>query len=211
MKKILFYLLLLVPMERALGQTTETAPSAAEIAAAIDQSAAAIRTLRGEFTQTKELSILRDKMVSHGVLYYEQQGGKLRWEYLTPYTYVFILNGDRVQMRSQEHTQTVGTSDNRIFREIARIMMNSLTGRCLTDTSDFRTEIRVAGGMWIAELTPSRREMQQFFAKIRLGFDPRRHLVSRVEMLDPNGDRTVIELKNIQTDQKLDEKVFAID
>lgn len=194
---------------RAQNRSTD-ALSTQEILSAIDRTTSALKTLRCEFTQTKELSLLRDQMVSYGVMYYQQEGGKLHWEYTSPYRYTFILNGKQVLMRSPGQTQVVNTSDNRMFQEIARHMMNSLTGRCLTATTDFRTQIRTENGTWIAELTPIRREMQPFFTQLRLHFDPKRQLVIRVEMIEKNKDRTIIDLKNIQTDVPLDETLFTI-
>lgn len=163
------------------------------------------------FTQTKELSILQEKMVSNGVMYYCRQGGRLRWEYQSPYVYTFVMNGNRVMMRSDERTDVIDTSRNQLFGQIARIMMNTLTGRCLTAAEEFKTEVRVEANEWIAELTPRRRDMTQFFARIRLHFDPQRRVVSRVEMFEQSGDRTVIDLKNIRTDVELDERLFAVD
>ena len=53
--------------------------------------------------------------------------------------------------------------------------------------------------------------MEQFFSRVRLHFDPDRQLVTRVEMIEKNGDRTVIDLKNLKTDATIDENVFAVD
>lgn len=183
----------------------------AEILERIDRSASRIESLQCEFTQTKELSLLQERMISHGVMYYRQQGGLLRWEYLAPYRYTFILNSDRVMVQSGGRTDVVETSGNRMFREIARMMMNSLTGRCLTTASDFEVQVTVQSDCWVAELIPRRREMEQFFARVRLHFDPERQLVTRVEMIERNGDSTVIDLKNMQLNTTIDEKVFAVD
>ena len=46
---------------------------------------------------------------------------------------------------------------------------------------------------------------------MNLCFDPERQLVTRVEMVEAGGDRTVIELKNVQRNATIDESVFAID
>lgn len=193
------------------GQNRVQTASPEEIIAAIDRSASSLRSLRCDFVQTKELSLLQDRMVSQGVMYYRQAGSQLRWEYRTPYRYTFVLNGDRVMMRSDGRTDVVETSANGMFREIARMMMSTLTGRCLTATSDFDIRVRAEEGLWIAELTPRRREMTQFFARVNLCFDPERQLVTRVEMVEAGGDRTVIELKNVQRNATIDESVFAID
>lgn len=211
MKTAVTILFLLLAGLGNLPAQTPHDPAEAELIAAIDRSASAIRSLQCDFTQTKELSLLQDKMVSRGVMYYRQEGGKLHWEYLSPYTYTFVLNGDRVMMRSPGHTDVVETSGNRMFRQIAWIMMHSLTGRCLTQEAEFDTQVRAEDGRWIATLKPVRREMRQFFTEVRLCFDPGRKLVTRVELLEESGDRTVIELKNIRTDVDIDEKYFAVD
>ena len=140
-KLILFFLCLLAGLNVVRGQDHPQAPSQEEIIAAINRSASMLRSLQCDFVQTKELSLLQDRMVSRGVMYYRQEGGKLHWEYQTPYHYTFILNGNRVMVRSGERTDVIETSGNRMFREIARIMMNSLTGKCLSDTSDFEVRI----------------------------------------------------------------------
>lgn len=193
------------------AQSPQQPLTQAEILEQIDRSASRIESLQCDFTQTKELSLLQDRMVSHGVMYYRQQGGLLRWEYLTPYRYTFILNGDRVSMQSGGRTDVVETSGNRMFREIARMMMNSLTGQCLTAASDFEVRVTVQSDCWVAELTPRRREMEQFFARVRLRFDPERQLVTRIEMIERNGDSTVIELKNIKRNEPIDETLFVVD
>lgn len=210
-KLILLLLCLMSGMGITRGQDHTQTTSQIEILAAIDRSASMLRSLRCEFVQTKELSLLQDRMVSYGVLYYQQEGGKLHWEYQTPYRYTFILNGNRVMIQSGERTDVIETSGNRMFQEIARIMMNSLTGKCLSDTSDFEVRIATTAGQWIAELTPRRREMKQFFACVRLHFDSDQQLVTQVEMIEMNGDRTVIDLKNIKTNVPIDESVFAVD
>ncbi len=208
---ILLVALLTLLSGTSRGQNSPQDPSREEIIAAIDRSASLLKSLRCDFVQTKELSLLQEQMVSHGVMYYQQEGGRLHWEYLTPYRYTFILNGDRVMMRSDERTDVIDTSGNRMFREIARMMMNSLTGRCLTETSDFEVRVVTEAQRWIAELTPRRSEMVRLFARIRLCFDPERQLVSRVEMIEKNGDRTIIELKNLKKNIAIDESVFAVD
>ena len=146
MKTAVTILFLLLAGLGNLPAQTPHDPAEAELIAAIDRSASAIRSLQCDFTQTKELSLLQDKMVSRGVMYYRQEGGKLHWEYLSPYTYTFVLNGDRVMMRSSGHTDVVETSGNRMFRQIARIMMHSLTGRSLSQEAEFDTQVRAEDG-----------------------------------------------------------------
>ena len=64
----------------------------AEIRHQIESAAVSMKTMQCDFVQTKYLRMLNDKMVSTGKMYY-QQSDKLRWEYTSPYTYAFVLNG----------------------------------------------------------------------------------------------------------------------
>ncbi|WP_289065523.1 outer membrane lipoprotein carrier protein LolA [uncultured Alistipes sp.] len=206
MKKLLVILGFLSGVCSASGQHIRQE----EMVAAIDRSASSLKTMQCDFTQTRELSMLSDRMISHGTMYYQQSGTKFRWEYLRPYKYAFVLNGRQVMMQSSDRTDIMDTSANRIFREIAGLMMNTLTGKCLTDASGFTVRMSVEKDFWIAELTPVRRELSQFFACIRLYFDAGKQIVVKVEITDNNKDRTRIELKNIRTDIDIDESVFTV-
>lgn len=103
-----------------------------EIKQKINQAAAALNTMQCDFIQTKHLRMLNDKMVSKGKMYY-QKSDKLRWEYVTPYAYVFILNKDKVLVRNKGRNDVIDVNRNKVFKEVARIMMSSVVGNCLSD------------------------------------------------------------------------------
>ena len=85
---------------QTLKKATEA--EAKVMVAEINKTAASIRTLACNFTQVKTLSFLNDKMTSQGRMCYDASG-KLRWEYTSPYTYTFILNG---QFRFKKSTRS---------------------------------------------------------------------------------------------------------
>lgn len=180
-----------------------------QIVAEINRAAAEMRALECDFVQTKHISLMNEKMVSTGRMYY-RQSDRLRWEYLSPYAYIFILNGSNVTLKSEKRTDVIDIESNRIFSEIARIMMNSVTGRSLTDTSDFKAAITASGDEWIAELTPQKKELKQMFRTVVLHFDRKSEVVREIELIERSGDKTVIELKNIKKNQTVDEKVFVV-
>ena len=153
--------------------------------------------------------MLNDKLVSKGKMYY-QQANKLRWEYITPYQYTFLLNDQKVQIKSGQRNSVIDVKQNKVFREIARIMMNSVVGKSLSDTKDFRVSIAESGTEWIATLLPQRKEMKQMFQKVILHFNKQRSMVSQVVMLEKNGDQTVIDLRNVKTNQPLNSSLFVI-
>lgn len=181
----------------------------AQIKAKINQVAQNMRTLQCDFVQTKHLRMLNDKMVSTGKMYY-QQGGLLRWEYIHPYSYVFIINGNQVAVRNNKRSDVININQSKVFKEIARIMMNSIVGKCINDNRDFKTSIATTQTEWIATLVPQKKGMKQMFQKIVLHFNRQRSMVSQVDMYEKNGDKTIIVLKNVQVNKNISKSVFAV-
>lgn len=205
MKKVfLFILAVIMTTVCATAQNSD-----AQIKARINQVAKSMRTMQCDFTQTKYLKMLNDKMVSQGKMYY-QQGNRLRWEYTRPYSYVFIINGNQVSVRNNRRTDVINVNQSKVFKEIARIMMNSVVGNCINDSRDFKTDISATRTEWTATLVPQKKAMKQMFQKIVLHFNRQRSMVSQVDMYEKNGDRTIIVLKNVQVNNNINQSVFAV-
>ena len=177
----------------------------AEVCAA----AAEMTSLQCDFVQVKQLSLLQTALTSKGKMYY-RGGDRLRWEYTSPYTYTFVLNGDRVMLKSSEKTDVVSVRSSRMFQEIARIMLNSVTGRCLADESDFKVTMYKADGQWEARLVPQQKEMAALFSEVRLHIDPKLRMVTVVELKERSGDTTRIEMKNVRKNGTIDDAVFSV-
>ena len=187
------------------GQTVNEA----QVRAAINQTASALKSMQCDFVQTKHLKLLNNNLVSKGKMYY-QQSDKLRWEYITPYSYTFILNGDKVLLKNKNRNDVIDVNQNKLFREIARIMMNSVVGSCLSDDKNFKTSLSASGTEWIATMTPLQKNMRQMFQKIILHFHKQKSTVTLVELIEKNGDKTTIELKNIVLNETIGAKMFAV-
>ena len=102
MKRLLILLFVLVSVHLSLmAQQNE-----AQIRQAITQAASTMKTMQCDFTQTKHLKMLNDKMTSKGRMYY-QQTNRLRWEYTSPYSYTFILNDDKVLLKNKQRNDVI--------------------------------------------------------------------------------------------------------
>ncbi len=181
----------------------------AKVKQQINSVASKMKTMQCDFVQTKYIKMLNDKMVSKGKMYY-QQSDKLRWEYSSPYAYSFVLNGSKVLISRGKRNDVVNVNQSKFFKEIARIMMNSVVGKCLTDTKDFKTNITGTQSEYIATLYPKQKQMQQMFQKIILHFNRQKSIVFKVELIEKKGDRTIIELLNVKTNAPIDAKVFTV-
>lgn len=205
MKRQIYILILSLVALTSVAQT----PQERQAIQQVSRAAAAIKTMQADFVQTKHLRMLGDKMVSRGRMCY-QQSDRLRWEYTKPYAYTFILNGNSVMMSKGGHRDVVDVNRNKVFREIAQMMMSSVVGTCLTDSKRFKVSMTVDKQTCTATLLPQKKDVKAMFTRIVLVFNRKTSVVSKVIMYEKNGDRTEITLDNVRIGAAVSPTEFTI-
>ena len=166
----------------------------------IVDAAKAMKTMQCDFVQTKHTKMLSAANVSKGRLYYRQPD-RLRWEYTSPTAHTFEIDGQKVITSDSRGSREVDINRNRMYREMARLMTSIMSAQSLVDEKDFQVSLAPADAKnteWVATLVPRRKEVRRMFASIVLRVTPAQWLVHQVELIEPKGDRTVIELTNIK-------------
>lgn len=197
----------LVPLV-TFGQTALTQAQQQQTVAKIEKSASAVQTMQCHFTQTKSMTLMKNKINSEGTMYFKKPG-KLRWQYTKPYDYSFILNGGKAYMKSAKSTTTVDVNKNKMFRQISDVIMNCMIGGNLSKTSYFKVTIYKSGNTVYANLTPVKKELKQLYSLITLHFNQSLSMVTKVEMKEKNGDKTTITLSDIKINGNINDKVFG--
>jgi outer membrane lipoprotein-sorting protein len=192
-----------------LGQTKLTAEQQKQIIEKIDQTASAMKGMQCDFVQTKRMKLLSKEMQSKGVMYFKRPN-KLRWQYTAPYDYTFILNGDKVQIKSSKSTKNIDVQGNKMFRQITNIILNSVTGGSLKSSSDFTVEVYKKDNTYFAKLYPKKKELKQLYQVIEIYFDSALTMVNSVRMVEKTGDETRVNLINTKLNIAVDEKMFAV-
>lgn len=210
MKRIIFAVLLLSSCLGLGAQQLQSVPARqqAQMFQTINAAASKITSITSSFTQVKTISFLNDKVRSTGNLYFTNQQ-QLRWEYISPYQYTFIINGEKVHIKNGKRSQTIDVKSSQIFKSIARMMMNSITGRNLMDNHDFTSRLYLQGREWVAIMTPRRSQIKKMFKSVTLYFNEQHSMVSRVVMTEPSGDTTVITLSNVKINATIPEQIFV--
>lgn len=201
--------LLLICSMLLLFLVVEAQVSQDAIIAKINAAVSKIETMQCDFVQTKHMKMLNNKMVSTGIMVYKQND-KLRWEYKTPYTYVFILNGTKVYLKKESRNDVIDIKQNKVFKSIAEIMMNSVVGKCLTNNKEFNVSILDENKQWVASLIPQKKELKQMYSKIILYLGKATSIIQKVEMIEKNGDKTIIELKNVKLNKPVNANSFSL-
>ena len=210
MRKVLIILFTLhCSLFTAWSQTKLTAEQQKDILEKVDKSASAASSMQCDFTQTKKMKLLSKEMLSKGVMYFKRPD-KLRWQYTTPYDYTFILNGDKVQLKSAKSTKNIDIQGNKMFRQISNIILNSVTGGNLKSSSDFNVEVYKSVEGYFARMYPKKKELKQIYQAIEIYFNPSLTMISTVKMIEKTGDVTIVKLTNSKTGVAIDEKLFKV-
>ena len=211
MKKILLscFLVSLFTCLPSWSQTKLTAEQQKQIIEKVNKSAMAASSMQCDFSQTKKMKLLSKEMQSKGVMYFKRPN-QLRWQYTAPYDYTFILNGDKVQLKSTKSTKNIDVQGNKMFRQISDIILNSVTGGSLKSSADFTVEVYQSAEGYFARMYPKKKELKQIYQAIEIYFNPALTLISSVKMIEKTGDVTTVKLTNTKTNIPLDEKLFKV-
>ncbi len=201
-------LLLLAPCSMLLAQTKVTPQQQQQVVEKIDKATAAMKTMQCNFTQTKKMKLLKKEMVSQGKMAFKGPN-RLRWQYTSPYDYTFILNGDKVFIRTSKTSQNIDANRNKMFRQIADIILKSITGGNLKSATDFTLQIWKTGNTYSARLYPKKKEMKQLYNVIEIFFNPQLTMVTSVKMEEKTGDITIVKLTDTKINAPVNETLFS--
>ena len=156
-----------------------------------------IKTVECNFTQTKQSKMLSKPQMSEGKMFC-QQPDKLRWEYTSPRASTLVLEGTEARLLNGNEQE----ARNKFIGEMARMIMNCVAGKNLTDNKTFQVSAKEMPTEYVATLVPQRKDMKRLYTKLVLHYDLKQETVTEIELHEKNGDRTLIELHDISINGK---------
>lgn len=171
---------------------------------------AGIESIRCDFVQTKRSAMLENELVSRGKMWFSKPS-LLRWEYSSPYSNLFIMNGDKALLRNEKGSTLTDVKKNRMVKGISSMVMGCISGEWLRDSRAFGVVTEDRDGKWVAVLTPKRGELRQMWTSLELRFDPSTGTAEGIRMNESSGDCTVIEFHNVEVNPSIGEDVFSIE
>ena len=175
----------------------------------ISQASAKINTLECKFAQKKSISVLSETVVSQGIMYFKKDN-HLRWQYNSPYQYLFILSAGKVMIKSENKTEKYDTDKNKIFKEISEIMLGGVSGKMLVDDKKFKAEFSGNSSSIKVVLYPKNKDLQKLMKTITLTFSKKDWTVNSIEMLEKGGDSTLITFTEKNVNKAVSDDLFRI-
>ncbi|MDR2813764.1 MAG: outer membrane lipoprotein carrier protein LolA [Prevotellaceae bacterium] len=210
-----FFLLPAACMSFCMGvNAQDVAPATGEQQQAMLKNIAALsgkmKSLTCDFEQVKEIAMLSEKMASKGKMYYRHDN-RVRWEYVSPYAYTLIMNNHKILLQSGGNKNVIDGKSSQLFQGIISIMTSSINGAGLTDSKNFKADLYWGEKRREVVLTPLQKEVKQTFSHIKLTISIKDYSVDKVEMKEPGGDVTIIQLLNKRFNEEIADSKFSID
>lgn len=167
-----------------------------------------INTIKSDFTQEKNLSMLSEKINSKGKFWFKKQS-QVRMEYTNPYQYLMIINKDKVLVKDKQKESKINTRSNKMFQQINRVMIDCMQGTVLSN-SDFNTKLFENKSAVLIEMTPVVKGLKEMFRNIILIVDKKDFSVLSINMTEPSGDNTLIKFVNKELNVQLQDNLFTV-
>jgi len=170
------------------------------------EESAKVMTIASDFTQEKMLVALTEKITSHGKFWYKRSN-KVRIEYQRPFSYLMVINGDKLTVRDDQKQSQVNVKSNKLFQQINKIMINCVQGT-IFESADFTSRAFENEKRYLLEMTPVSKTLKNFFQTIVLVVEKSDYTVVSIEMNEPGGDKTTITFDNKVLNGNVPEQLF---
>ena len=207
MKRILFFVLLVFMGVASSAQERLDESRTQELMDQLSQVAASMQTMHCRFVQENNMSILAEPSMSEGVMYYIASD-KMRWEYVTPYAFALVVNGDRLLKVEEGKVEAIEGRSGRMYRGMTNLIMDGVTGQKLFDTSTFEVVFYDDEQLWRAEMTPLHSGMKRMFSKLVFRFDKSSGNIHDVDFMDASGNVTSIRFEDIRINEEIEMDKF---
>ena len=179
-----------------------------EIVGKITQVANEMNTMQCDFTQVRELSFMDEKTTSEGKMAFKKPN-KIRWEYTSPYKYIFSMDGQDLRMTSGDNTNKMPVNQSKMFNAISKVMIGGISGSGLVDSPDFDSQFMVGNDDYKVVLLPKQKEVKDLFSSIQILAGKTDSRIRSVELIDKEGDKTIITLRNLQVNTSINDELFS--
>jgi len=153
--------------------------------------------VRGPFIQEKHLRALPVPLTSHGQFVLSREHGLL-WLLQKPIQQDYRIADSGIARRTAEGWQQQSGQD--VAAQQSRLFLAVLKGDRSGLERDFELKLSGEQNAWQLELVPHSLLLRQIFSAIRIDGGA---LVERIELIETQGDRTVMKMPQSQADTAL--------
>lgn len=195
----------------SLSLRAEPLPSPA-LLADLQRSLAGATNVQSDFTQEKELSVLRQKVILKGRLAV-QQPNRLAWQVSEPIRYNLVLDGTTLRQwdEATDQVQQVSLAGNPVFGVVAAQLQAWFAGRFDTLLKDFTATADASSPSPTIVFTPHEGGfIEKSIRTVVLTFRQDHRYLSQMLIEEKSGDRTVMTFTNTVLNAAMDPSFWEV-
>jgi outer membrane lipoprotein-sorting protein len=170
-------------------------------------TAKSTQTIKSDFIQEKELSLLSEKIISKGKFWFKKDN-KVRMEYQQPFQYLMIINQNNIFIRDGQKENRISARSNKLFQQINKITVDCIQGTVLNNP-EYQINVFENNQNFLIELSPSAKALREFFKNINIFVSKKDYSVVKLELHEQSGDRTIISYLNKELNTNLPDALFT--
>lgn len=175
---------------------------------AVAKGNGAKQTITSDFSQTKNMALLADKIKSKGKFYYKKED-KVRIEYTSPFSYLLVINGGQLMVKDEQKSSKINTRNSKMMQSVNRIMIDCMRGTVFNNP-DFKVAVYGNDKSYLLSLTPATDAMKKMFSRIDVYMDRKGLDVHRLSMVEQGGDYTDMDFTNTKQNVPLNDALFKV-
>ena len=164
-------------------------------------------SIKCRFVQTREISVLANKVDKVGTFYFQLPGNILLSFDDGDYTKITEKN---IEIKSAGKTSSTKVSSNPMLRNISTIMSTCIGGEFSKIAKDFTIDADEKEKEWIITLTPQQGKVASRIDNIVLNFEKERMSLDRLAITEKSGDCTTYTFSEKQFNIAIDNVLFDI-
>jgi len=167
-----------------------------------------INSIESDFTQEKYLSVMSENIITKGHFLFKKVN-LLRWEYTSPYSYLIVINKDKMFIKDNGKISKYDINSNKMFKSINEMMVATVQGNLLNN-KDYKANYYEGDKFYLIELSPVQKAAKDFLKNIQLYINKTDYAVEKVKMIEPSDDYTSIDFTNRKTNQTISDEKFTV-
>ena len=165
-------------------------------------------SIKSDFVQEKNLSMISEKVISKGLFYFKKNN-KVRLEYTKPFKYLMVINNGKILFKDEEKSTQMDMHKSKMFQEVNNIIINCVQGTVFNG-NDFHVSVSENATQVLLDMQPVSKNLKEFFKNILVLMDKRDFTALRITMNEISGDNTIINFTNKEINGSIDDGLFAV-
>lgn len=164
-----------------------------------------VSSIKCQFVQTREISVLANKVDKTGVFYFQQPGNILLSYDDGDYT---KITEQFIEIKSRGKISTTKASSTPMLKNISTVVSACINGDFRNIAKAFNIDTRETDNEWIVTLIPQRGKAASKISKIILEFENERMSLDKLIIKEKSGDSTTYTFSHKQFNIHIDNILF---